>query len=114
MIGILGLGYVGLRLLLRCAEIGLKVPGLDMELLQEKRATVHYTDPHVQTFPPMSEHHFELSSIEPASENIASYDLLLLATDHAKFDYAMFQQHAKLIVDTRGVYMNSFENVVKV
>jgi UDP-N-acetyl-D-glucosamine dehydrogenase len=84
-----------------------------MELLEEKGAIVHYTDPHVPVFPKMREHHFDLSSIDPTPENIASYDLLLLATDHAKFDYAMFQQQAKLIVDTRGVYLNSFDNVVK-
>jgi UDP-N-acetyl-D-glucosamine dehydrogenase len=84
-----------------------------MELLEEKGAIIHYTDPHVPVFPKMREHHFDLSSIDPTPENIASYDLLLLATDHAKFDYAMFQQNAKLIVDTRGVYLNSFDNVVK-
>jgi UDP-N-acetyl-D-glucosamine dehydrogenase len=84
-----------------------------MELLEEKGAIIHYTDPHVPVFPKMREHHFDLSSINPTPENIASYDLLLLATDHAKFDYAMFQQQAKLIVDTRGVYLNSFDNVVK-
>lgn len=84
-----------------------------MELLEEKGAIIHYTDPHVPVFPKMREHHFDLSSIDPTPENIASYDLLLLATDHAKFDCAMFQQNAKLIVDTRGVYLNSFDNVVK-
>ena len=84
-----------------------------MELLQEKGAIVHYTDPHVPVFPKMREHHFDLSSIDPTPQNIASYDVLLLATDHAKFDYVLIQQHAKLIVDTRGVYLNSFDNVVK-
>ena len=38
------------------------------------------------------------------AETIAKYDLLLLATDHTKFDYELLQQHAKLIVDTRGIY----------
>jgi UDP-N-acetyl-D-glucosamine dehydrogenase len=84
-----------------------------MELLQEKGAIIHYTDPHVPVFPKMREHHFDLSSVDPTPQNISSYDVLLLATDHAKFEYAMFQQHAKLIVDTRGVYLNSFDNVVR-
>jgi UDP-N-acetyl-D-glucosamine dehydrogenase len=84
-----------------------------MELLQEKGAIIHYTDPHVPVFPKMREHHFDLSSIDPTPQNISSYDVLLIATDHAKFDYAMFQKNAKLIVDTRGVYLNSFDNVVK-
>jgi UDP-N-acetyl-D-glucosamine dehydrogenase len=84
-----------------------------MELLQEKGAIIHYTDPHVPVFPKMREHYFELSSIEPTPEAIAEYDLLLLATNHDKFDYALFQQHARLIVDTRGVYLDPLPNVVK-
>lgn len=84
-----------------------------MELLEEKGAIVHYTDPHVPVFPKMREHYFDLSSINPTAEAIQSYDLLLLATDHAKFDYELFQQNAKLIVDTRGVYLDPLPNVVK-
>lgn len=84
-----------------------------MELLEEKGVIVHYTDPHVPFFPIMREHYFDLSSINPTAEAIQSYDLLLLATDHAKFDYELFQQNAKLIVDTRGVYLDPLPNVVK-
>lgn len=84
-----------------------------MELLEEKGAIFHYSDPHIPVFPKMREHYFDLSSVDPTPENIAGYDVLLLATDHAKFDYVMFQQQARLIVDTRGVYLNSFDNVVK-
>jgi UDP-N-acetyl-D-glucosamine dehydrogenase len=84
-----------------------------MKLLEEKGAIVHYTDPHVPVFPKMREYHFDLFSIDPTPQNISNYDVLLLATDHAKFDYAMFQQHAKLIVDTRGVYLDPLTNVIK-
>ena len=84
-----------------------------MELLQKKGAIIDYSDPHVAVFPKMREHNFVLKSIDPTPENIASYDLLLLATDHSKFDYVMFQKHAKLIIDTRGVYLEHYENIVK-
>lgn len=44
-------------------------------------------------------------------------DCELLATDHDKFDYALFRKHAALhaalIVDTRGVYLEPAENIVK-
>ena len=53
----------------------------------------------------MREHKFNLTSIKLTAEKIAKYDLLLLATDHTKFDYELIQQHAKLIVDTRGIYL---------
>lgn len=84
-----------------------------MELLEEKGAIVHYTDPHIPVFPKIRKHHFDLSSVTPTPEVIQTYDLLLLATNHAKFDYAMFQQNAKLIIDTRGVYLEPSENIVK-
>jgi len=84
-----------------------------MELLEEKGAIVEYTDPHVPVFPTMREHHFDLSSVKPTPEKIAKYDMLMLATDHAKFDYEMFQQHAQLIIDTRGIYQHPADNVVK-
>lgn len=84
-----------------------------MKLLEEKGAIVSYTDPYVPVFPRMRKHHFDLSSVDPTPQNIGSYDVLLLVTDHAKFDYVMFRKHAKLIVDTRGVYLNSFDNVVR-
>lgn len=84
-----------------------------MELLREKGVDVHYSDPHVPVFPKMREHHFDLHSMPLTDESIASYDVLLLATNHSAFDYALIQQHAKLIVDTRGVYPATLSNVVK-
>jgi UDP-N-acetyl-D-glucosamine dehydrogenase len=84
-----------------------------MELLREKGATVEYTDPYIPVFPKIREHKFNLTSINLTAETIAEYDLLLLATDHTKFDYELLQQHAKIIVDTRGVYLKQKNNIVK-
>jgi len=84
-----------------------------MELLTAKGASVDYSDPHVPTFPKMRKYHFDLRSVALTPESITSYDLVLLATNHDKFDYPMIQKHARLIVDTRGVYLKPAENVVK-
>ena len=84
-----------------------------MELLEEKGAIVEYTDPHVPEFPEMREHHFDLKSIDPTPKKIAEYDVLLLATNHSTFDYAMFKENAQLIIDTRGVYSDTADNIVK-
>lgn len=84
-----------------------------MEQLQAKGAVVSYTDPWVPVFPKMREHHFDLTSIDLTPEAVASYDLVLIATNHDSFDYPMIQTHAKLIVDTRGVYLDSMPNVVR-
>ena len=84
-----------------------------MELLQAKGAHIDYADPWVPVFPKMREHHFDLSSVTLTPESIASYDAVLLATNHDVFDYEMIQNHARLIVDTRGVYLKPAANVVK-
>jgi UDP-N-acetyl-D-glucosamine dehydrogenase len=84
-----------------------------MEILRDKGALVSYSDPHVPVFPPMREHQFDLASVTLTAESIASYDLVLLATSHSAFDYELIQQHAQLIVDTRGVYLDRLPNVVK-
>ncbi|MBC7454556.1 MAG: nucleotide sugar dehydrogenase [Massilia sp.] len=84
-----------------------------MEILRDKGALVEYSDPHVPVFPPMREHQFELASVMLTAQSIASYDLVLLATSHSAFDYDLIQQHAQLIIDTRGVYLDRLPNVVK-
>jgi len=84
-----------------------------MELLRAKGAEIAYSDPHVPVFPRMRSHYFDLASVPLNAETIASYDLLLLATNHSAFDYDLIREHAKLIVDTRGVYLEPLANVVK-
>lgn len=84
-----------------------------MEILRDKGAEVHYSDPHVPVFPTMREHHFDLSSVALTAASIASYDVVLLATSHSAFDYDLILQNARLIVDTRGVYLAPMVHVVK-
>jgi len=84
-----------------------------MELLEARGAIVAYADPWVPVFPTMREHHFDLSSVELTPESVASYDVVLVATNHDVFDYPMIQANAKLIVDTRGVYLERASNVVR-
>jgi UDP-N-acetyl-D-glucosamine dehydrogenase len=84
-----------------------------MEILRDKGAEVDYSDPHVPVFPPMREHHFELSSVPLTAASIASYDVVLLATSHSAFDYDLIQENARLIVDTRGVYLAPLPHIVK-
>jgi UDP-N-acetyl-D-glucosamine dehydrogenase len=84
-----------------------------MELLTAKGAEVEYSDPHVPAFKRMRRYSFHLKSVALTAETIAGYDLILLATDHDRFDYELIQAHAKVIVDTRGRYSKALPNVVK-
>ncbi|ACD95224.1 nucleotide sugar dehydrogenase [Trichlorobacter lovleyi] len=84
-----------------------------MEQLRDKGALISYADPHVPVFPQMREHRFELSSVDVTEQSLKGYDCVIVATNHDKFDYALIKQHAALIVDTRGVYLEPAENIIK-
>jgi UDP-N-acetyl-D-glucosamine dehydrogenase len=84
-----------------------------MDLLRKKGALVDYTDPYVPIFPKLRKFKFNLSSIKISPKMIKKYDLLLLTTDHDKFDYNMIQRHGKLIIDTRGVFQKKLSNVIR-
>ena len=73
-----------------------------MQLLENKGAIVSYCDPYVPVFPKIRKYHFDLESVEMTASSIGDADVVLLATDHDSFDYEMIQQHAKILVDTRG------------
>jgi UDP-N-acetyl-D-glucosamine dehydrogenase len=84
-----------------------------MEILRAKGADISYSDPHVPVFPKMREHRFDLKSLELSAVVLAGFDCVVLATNHDVLDYEHIKRHAKLIVDTRGVYLEPAENVVR-
>ena len=55
----------------------------------------------------------DYASVPLTAESISGYDCAVLATDHEAFDFALIQRYARLIVDTRGVYLEPAANVVK-
>lgn len=84
-----------------------------MERLRDLGAEVSYSDPHIPVFPRMREHNFDLKSVTMTPDVLASYDCVLLATDHDRFDYDMILQHSPLIVDSRGRYLEPADHIVK-
>lgn len=84
-----------------------------MEILREKGAVIAYSDPFFPKFPQMREHRFDLASVTLSPEIIANFDLILLATNHDAFDYNMLKENARLIIDTRGVYQDPANNIIK-
>lgn len=84
-----------------------------MEILRSRGAAIDYSDPFVPVFPKMREHSFDLSSVTLDPATVATYDCVLVGTDHDAFDYQMIQKCARLIVDSRGRYRVNHSNVVK-
>ncbi len=84
-----------------------------ISLLDRLGAQVDYSDPFVPSFPAKRRYKFDMASVQLTPEAVASYDCILIATDHDVVDYEMLRTHAQLIVDTRGRYRNVYDNVVK-
>jgi UDP-N-acetyl-D-glucosamine dehydrogenase len=84
-----------------------------MKLIQDRRGDVAYCDPHVPIFPKMRDYNFELKSVELSGELLASVDVVVIATNHDCFDYELVKLNAKLIVDSRGVYRQPSDKIVK-
>ena len=61
----------------------------------------------------MRKHKIDPQSVALTAESIAKFDCVLIATNHDAFDYDLIKKHAKLIVDTRGVYRERGRNIVK-
>jgi UDP-N-acetyl-D-glucosamine dehydrogenase len=50
----------------------------------------------------MRKYDLNKSSVPLTPESIASYDAVLISTNHSAFDYAALAEHAKLVIDTRN------------
>ena len=46
-------------------------------------------------------------------KTLSNYDLVIIATDHDIFDYKMILNYSKVIVDTRGVYLDKSNKIIK-
>jgi UDP-N-acetyl-D-glucosamine dehydrogenase len=84
-----------------------------IELLIQKGVDVFYSDPYVLTFPKMRKYNFDLQSIDINPESLSQMDCIVIITDHDIFDYAMIQNNSKLIIDTRGRYPKTLNNVIR-
>jgi UDP-N-acetyl-D-glucosamine dehydrogenase len=84
-----------------------------MRILEGKGAAVSYSDPHVPRLHPSHDQPFALESVTLSAQTLAAADCVLIATNHGKFDYDAIKRHSRLIVDSRGVYLEPAAHIVK-
>ncbi|MDR2142082.1 MAG: nucleotide sugar dehydrogenase [Deltaproteobacteria bacterium] len=65
---------------------------------------VDYSDPHIPALPRTRRFSFELKSVPLTPETLASYDAVVLLTDHDAFDHDLILECSQLLIDTRGVF----------
>jgi UDP-N-acetyl-D-glucosamine dehydrogenase len=86
-----------------------------LKRLIELGADVSYHDPHVPTAPETRSwpEHPELRSQPLTADTLRAHHAVVLVTDHDGVDYPLVLEHARLIVDSRGVYRQAHPKVVK-
>ena len=75
-----------------------------IELLEREGAEVDFNDPYVPKLYKMRKYDYTMESVELTAENLLSYDLVLLSTDHSDYDYQFIADNSKLILDTRNAF----------
>lgn len=75
-----------------------------IEIFREKGAIVDYHDPFIPTMPDTRKYHYQMKSVDLTKENLESYDLILLSTDHDDLDYEFVYKNSTLILDTRNIF----------
>ncbi|MBI1325972.1 nucleotide sugar dehydrogenase [bacterium] len=78
-------------------------PSMELiEMLQERGGVVTYNDPHVPRLPKMRAHDIGLESQDLTPGMLKAQDCVLVATDHAAYDWPNLLPNISLLVDTRG------------
>lgn len=75
-----------------------------IEIYREKGAKVEYSDPLIPMLPKTRKYDYNIKSVNLTKENLKSYDLVVLSTDHSIFDYKFIAQNSKVIVDSRNAF----------
>ncbi len=84
-------------------------PSLEIiELIKQQGGKVNYNDPHIPKAPATREHPdiAGMTSKKLTAKNLASYDAVLISTDHSKYDYQFIVDNAQIVVDTRNATKN--------
>jgi UDP-N-acetyl-D-glucosamine dehydrogenase len=80
-----------------------------VEILEKRGAKTGYHDPYVPVIPSTREHpeFTGRKSVPLTAKQLASYDAVLIATDHDNVDYKLIAEHAHLVVDTRNAMVKA-------
>jgi len=83
--------------------------------LMELGANVSYHDPYVPVIKRTRQWPDApaLKSRPLSAKTIAAKDAIMIITDHTAVDYKLIAKHARIIVDTRGIYRKPRHNVTK-
>ena len=100
-IGVIGLGYVGLPLVIRFCEENFHVIGFDVDSSKvEKLNRGQSYIKHIH-YPALA-----MKSVSLSEEKLKQYDCAVIITDHSRYDYPGIVKNSRLVVDTRNALKN--------
>ena len=73
-----------------------------MELLMQEGAKVDYNDPYIPELKPTRKYNFSAQSVDLTPDNLSSYDVIIITTNHSSYNHNLIYEHAKIIIDTRN------------
>jgi UDP-N-acetyl-D-glucosamine dehydrogenase len=77
-----------------------------IEKLSHLGAAVDYNDPYVPATHRMRNYDLQMQSVPLTAQSLGGYDCVVISTHHSTYNWQMIADHAKLIIDTRGVMRN--------
>ena len=88
-------------------------PALElMNIFKKRKIYFDYSDPYIPKLPKTRKHYFSKKSVELTKENIKKYTILILITDHDKFNYLKISKYSTFIVDCRGKYKPKTNKII--
>jgi len=85
-----------------------------MEMLEKQGAKTDYNDPYIPIIKPRREYKQFIGKKSIALDQLSSYDLTIILTDHSTYDYGYIVKNSKLVVDTRNACDNiKSEKIIK-
>ncbi|MDO6355730.1 nucleotide sugar dehydrogenase [Caloramator sp. CAR-1] len=82
-----------------------------IEHLEKRNAKVSYNDPYISEFTHNGKHYV---SVELTEEVLKDADIVIITTDHSKYDYDFIVRNAKVVFDTRNATKEVLENRDKI
>ena len=81
--------------------------------LSSMDANIYFNDPFFKKFPQTRKLNLNVPCVDISKKTLNDMDLVLLSTDHDKFDYELILKEENIIIDTRGRYNFFDEKIVK-
>jgi UDP-N-acetyl-D-glucosamine dehydrogenase len=74
------------------------------ELTRNNFKDVEFSDPHINSFISTRIFKYNKKGIKLSPKILKKFDIVVLMTDHDKFNYKMIYKNSRVIIDCRGRY----------